>query len=239
MLVHRRLRRVLRRMEGVQRLHAVRRRRRGVHRRLAARRVRDVGQHEAPHLIAGAVEVLLGADQDVARRHALRPDAAVRGPPRVVHEHRLGMVHAAHAAAGDEDRVPGVRVADQVRERIAVAALRRVAADAATAADPRDALARRPGRRASSPSPGRCATGRSGCRRPSACDGLRRSVTQIGPPVTAASRRERSEIGEVVAPGRPARPDEVAAIDAASPCDRRAARRGHRPASGCAGWRRR
>ncbi len=213
MLVHRRLRRVLRRMEGVQRLHAVRRRRRGVHRRLAARRVRGVGQHEAPHLIAGAVEVLLGADQDVARRHALRPDAAVRGPPRVVHEHRLGMVHAAHAAAGDEDRVPRVRVAHQVRERIAVAALRRVATDAATAADPRDALVvdldvvRVIRHLVVAPQVDGVA------------EDLRlRRVAQVGypdrPPVAAASRRERSEKGEVVAPGGPARPHEVAAIDA-------------------------
>ena len=89
--------------------------------------------------LARARELLLGADEHVAPLDAGRLDRAVGRTARVVHQHhRLG--RAGDPAAGDQDRLERRGLALAVGVRVAMPAVRGVAADAAAAADPRDAL---------------------------------------------------------------------------------------------------
>ena len=92
-----------------------------------------------PLVLARRREVLLRPDEDVALLDPGGLDGAVGRAARVVHQHH-GLRGAGDAAAGDEDRVERRRPADPVLVRVAVPAARGVAADAAAAADPGDAL---------------------------------------------------------------------------------------------------
>src|SRR5215218_3294712 len=205
---------VLRRMERVERLQPVRVLGRRVHGGLTTEGIRDVREDDASAPVARGREVLLGTDQHVAVGDATGPGRAVERAKRVVHEPRLRLVDAADEPPGHEDRIPGLRLADDVHERVAMAAAGREAADPAAPADPRYAVGvhlhvvRVVGEAVVAPEVDRLAKHP----RP-------RGVPEVRDPdrpaVAAPAGGEWPEEGEIVAPGGPAGPDVPTALDAA------------------------
>ena len=205
-------------MEGAERVHPVRLCRRRVRRRLTAERVGDVRGDDPAAGAARAGEVLLGHHDHVPVRDASGADLTVQRPRRVVDEVGLRLSDSVRAALDattrDQDRIPRPRVPHRVRPRIAPAALGRIAQQATATARPGDAVlvdvdvVRVVGQAVVAPEVDRLG------------EHLRiRRVAEVGDPdrpsVAAAAWREGPEIGQVVASRRPARPDIVAAVDAA------------------------